>query len=496
MVAGVTLVASASASARAGFSSAAVAALPPGTQNLDSPSIVVNSVGERVVLVAQTPGPCMFNGLPCLNAFIQPAPDASVEGPQPIGDPLDPAVASLATRPDGTVTAVWVTEGGAIRFADRPPGGSFDPSQLIDATGGIPGATRLLQDPAGDLMLVVESDARPTAGILVAMRRAGERTFGPLQMIPATTEHRGFVAAISNAGDAIVAWIDLGSASAKNGTVRAASCSISTSTCAPPVAYDAAAIPQLYSLAIAANPDGAFVLAWQQIHAQPNATVGSGEVRVIRGTLSGLRVISDQRLPARASTDLHVAIDAAGITSVLWQKTLGHTSCKCNEFVGDLRFVAAAPGVAFTHTIRLAGPHAQTPGLWLTPTGRALISWSADGRALARLVEPRTRRMYAIARLPAAATGVAFDHTGDPIVLWSRGFRLKHRHGTGTELGATAITPRRPHRVATHRFATPSYGAVRFATAHAPGGATAIALLLGDAPGYVATEIALSTFTP
>jgi len=59
---------------RAGFPAAVVAGLPPGTQHLDSPNVVVNSFGERVLLVAQTAGPCMVNGLSCSHAFSQAAP--------------------------------------------------------------------------------------------------------------------------------------------------------------------------------------------------------------------------------------------------------------------------------------------------------------------------------------------------------------------------------------------------------------------------------------
>ena len=58
------------------------------------------------------------------------------------------------------------------------------------------------------------------------------------------------------------------------------------------------------------------------------------------------------------------------------------------------------------------------------------------------------------------------------------------------------ITAERQRTLATKRFATPSYGAVKFAVAPAPDGTTAIAVLLGDAPGYMATHVALTNFHP
>jgi len=390
------------------------------------------------------------------------------------------------------VTAVWTTERGAVRFADRAPGGAFGPAQVIDTTAGGFGRSRLLHNPAGDLMLAVESPAASATGILVAMRRAGERTFGPLRMIAANTDRRDFAAAISNAGDAVIAWIEPGLAGGR-GTVRATSCSISTSTCAAPTAFPSTASPELYSLAIAANAGGDFAMTWTQSTSQRTG----GEIRVIRGKLTGLRALSDQRLPARASTDVQVAIGDDGVTRILWQKVLGLAKCKCNATIGNLRFVAAASGVAFKHSIRISGPAAdEGSSLWLTPSRRALISWSENGRVKARLVEPETGRRRAIVRLPAAVTALTFDAKRRPIVLWSRAFALKRKRGTGAEVGATMITADRQRTLATKRFATPSYGAVKFGTAPAPDGATAIAVLLGDAPGYMATHVALTSFHP
>jgi hypothetical protein len=459
---------------------------------MDTPSVVVNSLGERVLLVAQTSGPCIVNGLPCFNAFFQAAPLMPLEGPQPIGAPLDPAASFLATHPDGTVTAVWATERGAIRFADRPPGGPFGSVQVIDTTAGSFGRSQLLRNPAGDLILAVESSAAPAAGILVAMRRAGERTFGPLTMIPASTDRRGFTAAISSAGDAVIAWIEPG-VPGGSGMVRATSCSTTTSTCEAPTDFPSTASPELYSLAVAANPSGDFAMTWKQTTSQP----AGGEIRVIRGKVAALRVQSDQRLPARASTDVQVAIGDDGVTRILWQKIRGHAKCKCNATIGDLRFVAAASGIAFKQSIRISGPAAnEGSSLWLTPSRRALVIWSEKGRVLARLVEPDTGRRRATVRLPATVTALTFDAKRRPIVLWSRGFSLKHRRGTGAEVGATMITAARQHTVATKRFATPSYGAVRFDAAPAPDGTTAIAVLLGNAPGYMATQVALTSFHP
>ena len=490
LMAALALAASSPAWGRAGFSAAVVAGLPPGTQQLESPTVVVNSLGERVLLVAQTPGPCIVNGLSCFNAFSQAAPGMPLEGPQPIGEPLDPAGAFLATHPDGTVTAVWTTERGAIRFADRPPGGPVGPAQIVDTTAGSFGRSRLLHNPAGDLMLAVESSATPAAGILVAMRRADERTFGPLRMIPASTDRRGFAAAISNAGDAVIAWIEPGLAGGR-GTVRATSCSINTSICEAPTDFPSTASPELYSLAVAANSAGEFAMSWKQTTSQPTG----GEIRVIRGEVAGLRVRSDERLPARASTDVHVAIGDDGVTRILWQKVRGHAKCKCNATIGNLRFVAAASGIAFKHSMRISGPAAdEGSSLWLTPSQRALIIWSEKGRVLARLVEPRTGRRRATVRLPAAVTALTFDGKNRPIVLWSRAFALKHKRGTGAEVGATMITEDRQRTLATKRFAAPSYGAVRFDAARAPDGTTAIAVLLGDAPGYMATHVALTSF--
>jgi len=208
-----------------------------------------------------------------------------------------------------------------------------------------------------------------------------EAAFSPVQTIPAVTNGRGFVAAMSDAGDAIVAWIVSGSDQERS-VVETASCSETTSSCDGSLTFPSAGYAAPYSLRLDINGAGAFGLVWQTL-----GVGDSSDLRVIRGATEGMRVRSDQRLGASGAVYPRVAVSPAGVTTVVWQHLVSYAAaCKCNDTVGIVRLVAAAPGARFRHAISVSGPTAAEPTVWVTPSGEALVSWYERGQTFARLI--------------------------------------------------------------------------------------------------------------
>ena len=227
-------------------------------------------------------------------------------------------------------------------------------------------------------------------------RRAHVRTAAH---VPASTDQRGFAAAISNAGDAVIAWIEPGLAGGR-GTVRATSCAISTSTCEAPTDFSSTASPELDSLAVAASSAGAFAMAWKQTTSQRTGD----EIRVIRGSWRGCTCCLTSVCPlARRRTCRSRSATTASHASS-GRRSAATRSASATRRPATLRSVAAAAGIAFKHSIRISGPAAdEGSSLWLTPSRRALIVWS-EKRPHAGEVGRSANRTPACNR-PAAGCG-------------------------------------------------------------------------------------------
>jgi hypothetical protein len=380
----------------------------------------------------------------CVLALASPA-SAGWLAPLPLSVPDRPASQpALALAADGRLVAAWSRSDGTrfrVEAAERPPGGSLEPAQIVSEPGLDAGAPQVVVDAQGNALLMwIRGNT-----FQWATRPAGAAAFGNPQTVPIPAGERAntyrlVMAPGGQAAAILVTFQDEGMSDIRT-RIRVITGVLGGSFELSPVLEEGVKAGTADFIVgpvdIDADSQGGFYATWS-LRQSTSTTIGTTAVRIaVRppgGSSFGIATVaSGFASTSDALEDIAVGratggVDAAGNMIVAFTRTRTDVSPAQSQLLLRSRPPGGpqAPGTEpVTSSMQSNGPN--EPALSMNPAGSALLAWSG-GSGSGGYVEscvrppggpcgPRQTPATGTVFSPVAAIGEG----GEMVAGWRRG---------------------------------------------------------------------------
>lgn len=348
------------------------------------------------------------------------APKSSFSAPIVLSNPLaEAADPKLAVDGNGTVIAVW-TEAGIVRYSLRPPGGSFSAAQTIGGAG--PGAAQPDVAIAGGHAVVGWTAGGATQ---VAVKAAGDNSFGPVQTFTTPTEvAKDVEVAVTSSGAAVVTWQTIG---LFLDTIRAAARPAGGAfDLVAPIFTTVVDLDNITAPQVEVDPAGRATLLWSYFGSASSVHVVKSAEREPTGNFGGIQNVSTPTIDSAPLGSLDLAVDGDNTAIAVWwagamQAAVRPSSASFGPTIGPIsapNFVITPPSVGF-------GPGGRAIATWLSPGG---ANYEVQSAILPKNASSFTAPIAAQSVPGGAgdtldgATPIGIDNEGNAATMWRRRF--------------------------------------------------------------------------